>query len=45
MYTGAGYRFNLASHIDTIDWEKQGPIPESLGEDRLARFGAYREFE
>jgi len=29
--------------------EKQGtnylPIPSQLGEDRLARFGAYREYE
>jgi hypothetical protein len=25
--------------------EPWDPIPESLGEDRLARFGAYREFE
>jgi hypothetical protein len=21
------------------------PVPEQLGEDRLARFGAYREYE
>jgi len=25
--------------------EPCNPIPESLGEDRLARFGAYREFQ
>lgn len=38
-------RTNLWCQICDILHERFEPIPESLGEDRLARFGAYREFE
>lgn len=38
-------RTNLWIQICRILGEPPLPIPEQLGEDRLARFGAYREFE
>lgn len=38
-------RTNMWFQICNILNESCLPIPEQLGEDRLARFGAYREFE
>jgi hypothetical protein len=38
-------RTNLWFQICDLLNEPRLPIPEQLGEDRLASFGAYREFE
>jgi hypothetical protein len=38
-------RTNMWFQICKILNESCMPVPEQLGEDRLARFGAYREFE
>jgi hypothetical protein len=38
-------RTNLWFQICDLTGEAKYPIPDQLGEDRLATFGAYREFE
>jgi hypothetical protein len=40
-YSRTNMWFQICKSLD----ESCFPIPEQLGEDRLARFGAYREFE
>lgn len=41
VYTRTNLWFQICARLG----ESRYPIPEQLGEDRLARFGAYREFE
>lgn len=41
VYTRTGLWFQICDLLH----EPRYPIPDQLGEDRLARFGAYREFE
>jgi hypothetical protein len=40
-YTRTGLWMQICQGLN-LSWE---PIPLQLGEDRLARFGAYREYE
>ena len=40
-YTRTGLWMQICQGLN-LPWE---PIPLQLGEDRLARFGAYREYE